>query len=129
MSSHVNVCVFYNVADSPGGVVSLSLDPSSSSNLNELVLSWQPPAGSVEGVAVTYDLSITGLSINVVNQTNFTSVSFVDRAASLECRPHQFSVTASNPAGPGPVININRTIPIGKLLYRGRVCVGGAQQP
>ncbi len=96
---------------SPGGVEGLSLDPSSD-NLNELMLSWQPPTGGVEGVAVTYELSITGLSINVINQTNATSISFVDETASRECRAHQFSVTASNPAGLGPATSINRTIPI-----------------
>ena len=97
----------------PGVPTALSLDPASSNDLDELVFSWQPPSGGLEGVNIVYHLTVTGLSINLVNITELTSVTFLDQA-SRDCRQHTFIVAAENEAGLGPSSFINRTIPIGE---------------
>lgn len=76
-----------------------------------LLFSWSAPDSLLPEVDVNYTVVINGPSYNDTQGVSETFFSFANDIA-LDCRPHSFSVFASNAAGRGPAAMVTDTIPI-----------------
>ena len=102
-------------ADVPVAPPNFSFNPDPD-QLSRLTLLWDVPPGIPLGVAVEYNMSITGPRVNRNILTNGTTYVFEDDTRE-SCEEHTFSVFAINPAGPGAMATMEETIPICMYAY------------
>ena len=81
-----------------------------------LTLEWKRPTNipTHENVTVNYTVTINSTEEDGMNFVNVTSHTIAQRS---ECVEFEFSVSATNDAGTGPLTRILDTIPICKTRY------------